>query len=241
MLRKSTNDLSIRPKMSRNTVMILLIGGAFLLFTLVYFVYDYGVRSGHDRYQQDQAMIDQLNETITGLRLDLSVSQEGLIFSKRQLQIQEEAYNQMSKAYANSEQKNSVLGSRLDFYRSIISPEDGQSGPAIQELKQSFGDGKLSFDITLVQAIKHKHQVRGSLRVTLFENDVATAQWPVSSERSVSYQYFKQVSGSIDKQSLADNAKLKVELGLQDGETLQRWFKVSNAIVDDNNNNPAAG
>lgn len=241
MLRKSTNDLTIKPKMSRNTVMILLTGGAFLLFALVYFAYGYGVRSGHDRYQQDQAMIDQLKRTITDLRLDLSVAQEGLIFSKRQLQIQEEAYTQMSKAYANSEQKNSVLGSRLDFYRSIISPEDGQSGPAIQELNQSFSQGELAFDITLVQAIKHKHQVRGSLRVTLFENDVATAQWPLSSERSVSYQYFKQVSGSIDKQSVAENAKFKVEFSLQDGETLQRWFKVSNTSeANDNNNNPGA-
>jgi len=236
MIRKSTNDLSIKPKMSRNTVMILLIGGIFAVLVLVYFVYGQGMRSGHARYEQDQAMISQLNETINGLRKELSVSQEGMIFSKRQQQIQEEAYKQMSKAYANSEQKNSVLGSRLDFYRSIISPEDGQSGPAIQELKHVYDQGKLSFDITLVQAIKHKHQVRGSLKVTLFENDVATAKWPLSSDRSVSYQYFEQVSGSIDKPIVADNAKVKVELNLQDGSVLERWFNVSNVDGQNDNN-----
>ncbi len=209
--------------------MILLIGSAFGLFALVYFFYGQGMRSGHERYEQDQMMISQLNETIAGLRGELTVSQEGLIFSKRQQQIQEEAYKQMSKAYANSEQKNSVLGSRLDFYRSIISPEDGQSGPAIQELKYTYSQGKLSFDITLVQAIKHKHQVRGNLKATLFENDVATSTWPLSSSRSVSYQYFKQLSGSIDKSVIAENAKLKVELSLQDGSVLERWFNVSNA------------
>ena len=52
-----------------------------------------------------------------------------------------------------------MLGSRLDFYRSIISPEDGQSGPAIQDLEPTYENGVLSFDVTLVQAIKHKHQV----------------------------------------------------------------------------------
>jgi len=234
MLRKSTNDLSIKPKMSRNTVMVLLIVGLFLLFTVVYFAYTHGVRSGHDRFEQDQAMIGQLNETITNLRVDLTASEEGLIFSKRQLQIQEEAYKQMSKAYANSEQKNSVLGSRLDFYRSIISPEDGQSGPAIQDLKHSYEEGVLAFDITLVQAIKHKHQVRGNLRVTLFENDSATAQWPLSSDRSISYQYFKQVSGSIDKPSLTDDAKIKVEFTMKDGKLLERWFKVA-ATIDNIN------
>ena len=236
MLRKSTNDLSIKPKMSRNTVMTLLVVCLFLIFTVVYFAYSYGVRSGHERYEQDQAIIGQLNETISGLRVDLTASEEGLIFSRRQLQIQEEAYKQMSKAYSNSEQKNSVLGSRLDFYRSIISPEDGQSGPAIQQLTQRFDDGKLAFDITLVQAIKHKHQVRGSLRVTLFENDAATLQWPLSADRSISYQYFKQVSGSFDKPSVADNAKIKVEFNLGGGKTLERWFDVSKVESQVDNN-----
>ena len=222
--------------MSRNTVMILVIGGVFALFALVYFFYGQGMRSGHDAYEKDQVMIAQLNETIVSLRGDLTVSQEGLNFSKRQQQIQEEAYKQMSKAYANSEQKNRVLGSRLDFYRSIISPESGQSGPAIQELEHTFSEGKLSFDITLVQAIKHKHQVRGNLKATLFENDVATATWPLSSDRSVSYQYFEQVSGSIEKSVISENAKLKIELNLQGGSKLERWFNVSNIGSQQQNN-----
>ncbi len=213
--------------MSRSTFMVLLVGGLFGLFALMYFVYDKGVRSGHAKYEQDQALVAQLNQSIGEVRQNLSVAEENLIISKRQQQIQEEAYKQMSKAYANSEQKNSVLGSRLDFYRSIISPEDGQSGPAIQELKHVFADGKLNFDITLVQAIKHKHQVRGNLRVTLYESELVSAQWPLSSDRSVNYQYFQQVSGSIEKPELAEDAKLKVELTLQDGTKLERSFALT--------------
>jgi len=237
MIRKSTNDLTIKPKMSRTTVMLSSSIGIFSLLALLYFVYGQGLRSGHSRYEQDQAMIAQLQENMNSLRKQLSVSQEGLIFSKRQQQIQAEAYKQMDKAYANSEQKNSVLGSRLDFYRSIISPEDGQSGPAIQQLSHSYDDGKLSFDITLVQAIKHKHQIRGNLKVTLFENDVATAKWPRSSDRSVNYQYFTQVSGSIDKPVIAEKAKVKVELHLQDGSVLERWFNVPNIAVSNSTSN----
>jgi len=229
MIRKSTNDLSIRPKMSRSTVMSLTIGGLFALFALIYFVYGQGVRSGHAQFTQDQALIAQLNGTIGELRQELKNAEEDLIISKRQQQIQEEAYKQMSKAYANSEQKNSVLGSRLDFYRSIISPEDGQSGPAIQDLKHGFVDGQLSFDITLVQAIKHKHQVRGNLRVTLYEGDLVSAQWPLSSDRSVNYQYFQQISGSIEKPELAEGAKLKVELSVSDGTKLERFFVLDKA------------
>ena len=229
MIRKSTNDLSIRPKMSRSTIMALLIGGVFGVFALAYFAYEYGIRSGHAKFEQDQALVSQLNETIGELRQDLNAAQESLVISNRQQQIQEEAYKQLSKAYANSEQKNSVLGSRLDFYRSIISPEDGQSGPAIQELTHEYIDGKINFDVTLVQAIKHKHQVRGNLRVILLEDNVVSSQWPLSSERSVNYQYFEQISGSIEKPNLAENAKLKVELLLQDGSKLERTFALDQA------------
>ena len=109
-------------------------------------------------------------------------------------------------------------------------------------LKHSYDQNKLSFDITLVQAIKHKHQVRGSLKVTLFENDVATAKWPLSSERSVSYQYFEQISGTIDKPVIAQSAKVKVELNLQEGGVLERWFNVSNNdSLDQNDDKIKAG
>ena len=227
MIRNSTNDLSIRPKMSRSTFMALIVGGVFCTFVALYFAYSQGVVAGHKRFEEDKALVQQLNGTIDGLRQDLKVAEEGLIFAERQKQIQEEAYNQMSMAYANSEQKNQVLGSRLDFYRSIISPEDGQSGPSIQAVSHRYADDALAFDITLVQAIKHKHQVRGNLRVTLFENDIAVAQWPSANSRSVSYQYFQQISGSIDRPGLLENAKLKVELELQDGANLEQWVKVS--------------
>jgi hypothetical protein len=172
-------------------------------------------------------MITQLDTRFQAMEVELDAAKEELIFSQRQQQIQEEAYKQMSKAYANSEQKNSVLGSRLDFYRSIISPENGQSGPAIQSINHQFADGKLSFDVTLVQAIRHKHQVRGNLRVSLYENDALVAQWPKLSSRSVSYQYFQQISGVIESARPPEAAKLKVELDVQDGEKLERWFDVN--------------
>jgi len=232
MIRKSTNDLSIKPKMSRSAIMSVIIGGGFLLFIVLYFVYEQGVRTGHKKFEQDQELISQLSSAVEANKANLAIAEEGLIISKRQQQIQEEAYKQMSLAYANSEQKNSVLGSRLDFYRSIISPEDGQSGPAIQGIETRVTEGKLSFDITLVQAIKHKHQVRGNLRATLFDGDTQVSKWPLSSDRSVNYQYFQQVSGSIDINQLASNSKLKVELTLQNGEKLERWFNLANAVVN---------
>lgn len=227
MIRKSTNDLTIRPKMSSSVVMSITVVGLFVFFACLYFAYNQGVKSGHSRFDSDQASLTQLREELAGLKVDADKAQENLIFAQRQQQIQSEAYKQMSQAYANSEQKNAVLGSRLDFYRSIISPEDGQSGPAIQGVRHEFVDGQLSFDVTLVQAINHSTQIRGNLVVTLFENDVATGRWPESSPRSVSYQYFQQISGTIGKNTLSNDAKLKVVFEVQGGEILERWYTIA--------------
>lgn len=231
MLRKPTNDLSIRPKMSTTARMVIIVGGLLALVASWYFVYKSGVESGHAKYREDKTMIEQLNGNMLELRGDLSKAEEDLVFAQRQKQIQEEAYKQISKAYSNSEQKNRVLGSRLDFYRSIISPEDGQSGPAIQSLEHTYSDGRLGFDVTLVQAIKHKHQVRGSLKLTLYSGNRSLGQWPASSPRSVSYQYFEQVSGSIEAAELPENARIKVELNMQGGDKLEKWFDLTPSAV----------
>ena len=229
MIRNSTNDLSIKPKMSSKAKMMTIFGSIVAVVAALYFAYSTGIKSGNEMLDRDAVTIDQLNGTISGLEADLSKANEDKIFAQRQKQIQEEAYKQISKAYANSEQKNRILGSRLDFYRSIISPENEQSGPAIQSLEHSFEDGRLSFDVTLVQAIKHKTEVRGRLRVVLYDNDVVVGQWPVSSSRSINYQYFERISGSIDVSGLAESAKIKVELDLSGEEKLERWFPVSAA------------
>ena len=231
MIRNQTNELTIRPKMSSSVVMATIVGGLLALIVVAYLSYSAGKDKGYGELGSDRLLVQELNKTVDSLRADLSKTKETLTFAQRQQQIQEEAYKQLSKAYSNSEEKNSVLGSRLDFYRSIISPEDGQTGPGIQSVDSVYQDGVLNFDITLVQAIKHKHQVRGSLRAILYQNEEATVQWPLSNSRSVNYQYFQQISGSFEVPKLSDDAKVKVELTLQGGDKIEEWFPVTQKTV----------
>jgi len=226
MLRRSTNELSIKPKMSESAKLAIVVISGLLLVAALYFTYNKGVHSGHQQYEQDRAVIAQLNQTIQGLRGDLTKAEETKIFAQRQQQIQVEAYKQMSNAYAASEQKNQYLGSRLDFYRSIISPEDGQSGPSIQGFDYRIEQDAINFDVTLVQAIKHKNQVRGSLMLQLFDGDDLVGQWPETNSRSISYQYFQQVSGSFSVGQLPQNARIKAKLSLRDGNSIERWFDI---------------
>ncbi len=236
MIRNSTNQLSIKPRVSNTAKALFMVGGVIVALALLYAAYSSGVNTGHNQLEQDRLTISQLDKTISELRRELSLSKELMVNAQRQKQIQEEAYKQVSTAYVGSEQKNSYLGSRLDFYRSIISPENGQSGPAIQSVSSTWDNAGLNFDITLVQAIRHKHHVQGSMQVFLYDNDELLGQWPQSSKRSVNFQYFQQISGAFEATNVLENAKLKVVLSIHGGEELVRWFETGNKSDEDNHN-----
>jgi len=232
MIRNQSSELTVRPKRSSSTIMLMVVGGLLTLAVVAYFSYFEGVKKGYQDFESDKILLQQLSKSVNESRTELSTVQQDLVFAQRQQQIQEEAYKQLNKAYANSEEKNSVLRSQLSFYRSIISPEDGQTGPAIQSLVSSYEEGQLSFDIKLVQAINHQSQVQGALRVVLYQNEKVTDKWPLSSARSVNYQYFQQVSGTIEAKGLAADAKIKVELKLSSGTMVEQWYPLNIQSVE---------
>lgn len=231
MIRRSTNELSIKPKMARTTQVQLYLVGLVLIASALYGAFWYGGYSSDSGFKADKLSLESLREEISDLEQKLKTAEDDLIFAERQKQIQEEAYKQISAAYANSERKNRELVSNLDFYRSIISPENNQSGAAIQKLEHSLSQGQINFDVTLVQAIKHKLQIRGQLRVQAYLADELVGQWPSASGRSVSYQYFTRVSGTIDSPRILseseDKIRLLVTLDRADGEPLTRWFDLN--------------
>jgi hypothetical protein len=231
MIRKSTNELLIKPKMSPKARLAVYAGGFVLTIGALSAAYFIGVNQGHKRIDKDRALIAQLNASQAELRQKLAAAEQNLIIAQRHQQIQEEAYNQINNAYASSEEKNRYLGSRLDFYRSIISPEDGQSGPAIQALTAEIKDDRLQFEVTLVQAIKHKVQVMGNLKVVLLDNDQVIGEWPENSTRSVNFQYFQQISGAIETDVIPPDAKLSVSVTLQDGNVMQGEYDVEQVLT----------
>ena len=226
MIRRPTNDLSIKPKMSSSRRAAIVAIAFSLICVLLYLVYQQGIRSGNSQYVDDRELIIQLNQSLNEFKSELASSEQNLVVAQRHRQIQEEAYKQISAGYASAEEKNRYLGSRLDFYRSIISPEDGQAGPVIQSLEVAAGESNVTFDVTLVQAIKHKHQVRGNLRVELYEGETLVARWPGSGPRSINFQYFEQITGVFEGAQLNDDARIRVEFELQDGLSIERWFDV---------------
>lgn len=230
MIRNSTNQISIKPKVSPKTKLSVGVLCLLILLGVVYLSYQLGLRSGNERLGQDATLIKQMSSNISDLQSKVDAAEEKSVFAERQQQIQAEAYKQMSDAYASAEQKNSYLGSRLDFYRSIISPEGGQSGPAIQAIDIHKDEAKIAFDVTLVQAIKHMVHVSGNVTAELYIDDRLLDTWPETGSRGVNYQYFQQVSGEFDPilstEIDLENARVLIKLSLQDGTLVERSFTI---------------
>ena len=73
MIRNSTNELSIKPKMSAPVRLALVAGVVVLVAAGIYAAYISGVRSGHQQFDQDRIMISQLDKTIEEVRREFNI------------------------------------------------------------------------------------------------------------------------------------------------------------------------
>lgn len=227
MLRRPTNELLIKPRVSKKYRALVIAGAVIILLGLLFAAFQYGRHSGNTQLVSDQDRNTILKQEVQQLTEQHRASENKLMFAQRQQQIQEEAYKQMSDAYAGAEKKNRYLTSRVDFYRSIISPRNNEKGPRIHDLSYTTTAGQISFDVTLVQSIKHKHQVRATIRAFLVDTDnQVLASWPETSGKTVNFQYFQNASGTFKVSEISEGLKIKVELAVDGGKIIERWFDI---------------
>jgi len=220
MIRQATNKVTIRPQVSLKYKLMFAGVALLVLIGSLYASYHIGLKSGHTKYDNDQALIAKLIQ-----------EKEGLAQANREMQIHDEAYLQMSNAYESAENKNRYLESRLDFYRSIVSPEGGQVGPVIQHFEHSWNQEGVEFQLTLIQSVKHKHQVRGQVLVELYNDGVSLGRWPENKLMPVNYQYYQELRGEIGVDNLPEDAKIKVSFKVNGGNDLERWFNLRHKVV----------
>jgi hypothetical protein len=231
MIRQATNKVTIRPEVSFKYKLLFVGVGALVFIGSLYVSYLIGLKSGHSKYDEDQALIAQLIEEKEGLTQQKLGLAGDVAAADREMQIHDEAYLQMSNAYESAENKNRYLESRLDFYRSIVSPEGGQVGPVIQNFEHSWNQKGIEFQLTLIQSVKHKHQVRGKVLVELYNDVESLGQWPEKNLMPVSFQYYQELRGEIVIDNLPEDAKIKVTFEVNDGNDLERWFNLRHGVA----------
>ncbi len=214
MLRRATNDLSIKPKWSTDkkiTVTLLVLVSLVLLSFGSYWL-GYTRSSEYDEEQRNtiKVLSADLKKTNVANR---KLTQE-LATAQRQVQVEQEAYKEINKAYKKVEQKNEVLSRRVNFYRSIVSPEDGTSGVKIHDIRSKrLEGGQVEFELTLIQSINHEKQAKVNVVVELYESKQAKkslSRWPDSNSKVLQFRSSDVVKGALKMPEQKPGMVLKI-------------------------------
>lgn len=214
MLRRSTNEISIRPKWSRDRKIAI---ASLVIISLV------GLLFGSYRMGYRKANFDSVEHGsyITRLEKDLNVSKskarklsQELAVAQREVQVQQAAYVGINKDYQKVESKNEELGRKLDFYRSIIAPEDGVSGVKIHDVRTTLNEeGLLDFEVVMIQSIHHDANSRVTIMVELLPGKrarKATQTWPTSGSKVIEFRYSEVIKGIFENVEAKSGAVLRI-------------------------------
>ncbi len=121
---------------------------------------------------------------------------------ERQLQVNQIAYDKLTRQLSESTSYINELREDLDFYRSIISPQDNTAGVKIQELTISRASGApgYAYRLTVVQALDHDKSVSGeaSLHIEGMRDGVPVRLSMIDvgdPPEALSFRYFQVLEG----------------------------------------------
>jgi hypothetical protein len=122
---------------------------------------------------------------------------------ERQLQVNQVAYKKLTGQLSESANYINELREDLDFYQSIISPQDNKAGVSIQALSiEKLTNGGYRYRVTLVQALKHDNAVAGSVVIKLAGSQAGEAVTVNLNDLGdppgkLSFRYFQVLEGEF--------------------------------------------
>lgn len=211
MLRRSTNELSIRPKLSRDKKLMMLSVGIVSLAALLFSSYRIGYRKANFDSVENGSYIVRLEKRQNELENKVKSLSQELAVAQRKVQVQKSAYNEMNRSYSRVDEKNEYLNRRVNFYRSIISPEDGRSGVKIHDVRSTLlPDGNLNLELVLIQSIDHVANANVYVKIELHDKKKSKSGlqvWPKSGLKKVKFR----LSESLNVQfPVGDSEKSRV-------------------------------
>lgn len=252
MLRNATDKLVIKPRLSSTTR--LLIAGAAVIIVAGASVAGYlGGRGAvqiqldsraqeidrlHDALQESREQREFLDAELAAarnkleeMRRKLDETRSSLTKVTRQLQIDQTAYRELREQLEESNEQINRLGSELNFYRSIISPSDGESGVKVQELRldPTGTDRQYRYRLTLIQALDHEDSVKGVVRFEIkgSEQDSGrTVSVPGDGEEVISaeFKYFRNLAGTFTLPEGFMPTGIRVIFEGEEGGTVERDY-----------------
>jgi len=232
MLRKQTNSLVIRPRISTHYRIAIIASGVLLGLLVVWGVYVWGQSNASAQLTAAKERAEKVARVVDQLRVEKQKLLTGLAQIERQLQIDKTAYEELRGMLETSNSQIMELRNEIKFYRSIISPEDGKSGLRIQDflLSEANGDG-VKYKLVLIQALQHSKEFQGQVSFSLkgLENgdvkviDLARiGTQPVT----VKFKYFQNVTGTLilPKGFKPQEVKVSVSPDKRQSPVVEQWY-----------------
>jgi len=137
---------------------------------------------------------------------------------ERKLQVNQIAYDKLTGQLSESASYINELREDLDFYQSIISPQDNKAGVRVQAFTvEPSKKGGFNYRTTVVQALKHDNSVVGSAEVS-FEGDLAGRQVRIRLDdigdppSKLSFRYFQVLEGGFNFPNGFTPERIRIQL-----------------------------
>jgi len=140
-----------------------------LLVVIGYLVFEFGrIQGGYD-------VVDAANEReqhevrIAGLEDEIVALEQEVALLETHREIDREAYKEVESSLTTLQAKIQEQRDAIAFYRGIVSPEDGNKGLRVQDLKLTRGKEEREFNLrlVLVQAMRHDRKVSGDVNLSV--------------------------------------------------------------------------
>ena len=127
------------------------------------------------RMQAGYSIVDATREReamhteIAGLEGEIVTLKEEIALQQTHREIDREAYKDVEASLAELQQKIQEQRDAIEFYRGIMSPDDGGRGLRVQDVRLSKGndDREYKLRLVLVQVMQHDRAVKGDVGFTL--------------------------------------------------------------------------
>ena len=160
--RSPANISGISTWVLRGAVLLALLVGAYLVFEL-------GRIQGGYSVVEATARAGDLRDEIATLQREVVSLREEIALHETHREIDREAYSQVEANLSALQQKIQEQRDAIEFYRGIMSPEDGAQGLRVHGVKLSRGAREREYVVRLilVQLMKHDRAVQGDVDLVL--------------------------------------------------------------------------
>lgn len=186
-----------------------LLSGFFIVLMLLllnWLAYEHGRNvAGFDRMEAT-AVMDELHRQILELEQENDEIQQHNAMLERNSQIDEDAGKYLEDTFSETQSDIQELKKELEFYKSIVSPEQSKRSLVIQAIQViELEDGRFRYKLTISQKGRNDKLVRGSLSIAVIghkqEQPVTLKLSEISDEKKqrlkFGFKYFQNFEGTM--------------------------------------------